>query len=73
MWSRYRLLVPWFALWADNFALVGNDVDGRYPGPDDFRVFVAHPPLAPDQDWHSVLAGFYAAIAEAHGEKPGKK
>jgi broad-specificity NMP kinase len=35
----YRTLVPWFALWADNFGYVVNNVDGQYPKEDDFKMF----------------------------------
>lgn len=72
MWTRYRERVPWYALWADNLALVSNEVDGKYPGPEDFRLFIAHPPLEPEQDWHGVISGFYAALADVHGEKSQK-
>lgn len=72
-WERYRAQVPWYALWADNFVVANNDVDGKYPGPDDFKTYVCHPPLEPDQSWTGVVSGFYAAMAAAHGEEGNKK
>lgn len=65
MWSRYRAHAPWYALWADRFAIVVNDRDGAYPSPEDFRVLDCHPPGV---DWRDVLSGFFAAVAKAHGE-----
>jgi hypothetical protein len=73
MWASYRESTPWCALWADSLVVVSNERDGHYPTADDFRVYVCHPPLTENQDWHGVVSGFYAAIAEAHGDAPDKK
>jgi hypothetical protein len=70
MYWRYRGTAPWFALWADNFITVGNDTDGVLPSKrEDFQVWDTHPVIDPKaHNWTSVVAGFMAAIAAAHGE-----
>jgi hypothetical protein len=66
--KRYRLMVPWYALWADNLVVVLNEVDGAEPGADDFRAFICHPPVPADMSWQGVIGTLYEAVEEAHAE-----
>lgn len=73
MWQNYRYQTPWYALWADNLAVVNNERDGHTFAKEDFKLYVTHPPLEPDQDWHGVVGGLWGALDEAHGVEPRKK
>ncbi len=65
MWSAYRKTVPWWALWADELALVYNGDDAKKPAKGEFLYADPHQEGVP---WKKTVEGVYALIARAHRE-----
>lgn len=65
MWSTYRKTVPWWALWADELALVYNGDDAKKPVKGEFLYLDPHQEGVP---WKKKIEEIYDLIAGAHHE-----
>ena len=41
--KEYREKAIWYALWADRFVIVNNNVNNYYPIAKDFKILITHP------------------------------
>ncbi len=71
-WGLYRRQAPWYALWADTFVVVNNDVDGQFPTVADFVVLDPHRPSGTG-GWGEAVGEMQAAIEDAHQKTAHQK
>ena len=79
--KEYREKAVWYALWADRFVVVNNNINNYYPKANDFKILITHPTNATTNattnnkktkkninisNWRTHIKKLYSAIDNVH-------
>ena len=70
--SEYREKAVWYALWADRFVVVNNNINNYYPTANDFKILITHPSNTKEPtilNWRTHVKKMYSAIDKVNFSK----
>lgn len=69
--KEYREKAVWYALWADRFVIVNNNINNYYPTAKDFKVLITHPMNDSKNinNWRLHIKKLYTEIDKIHISK----